>query len=439
MPQELSTLRFGANNLFSGNTGIVDPGKAVIHGVSLITGNVSAEGHDLYVDGICVNQLFELAKKMGKVPVTLDHGGGIKSVNGFVDNFRIDGAHLRGDWNLLKSHDETPIMLERAERMPEGFGMSVAFKGDKKGTLHMGQKCARAEKLISVDCVTRPAANPNGMFSIPDQKKLTNLNNPNTENMPLENQNTNQEPTMSDVLAELQSLRAQVQQQQETIASLQGGEGLEDEPTLADLANMTREEVEARGYDVDRVTQAVHDAIQSGELTGGEDGETSEEGQGSESSEGSTGGQLAGASAGGAEGSAAFSALNQDVIALKAELDSIKLAAKTEAEEIEFAQLKSNISALIAQRDEAIALSEGLSAENDALRVAVQTGTRPVRAGVDNGVRMFGANDDGELHQFQSNVKAQVAAGKTQGEAIRFCIKETPELHQDWLKSQAKR
>ncbi|MEA3210349.1 MAG: hypothetical protein QOE70_3406 [Chthoniobacter sp.] len=57
-----------------------------------------------------------------------------------------------------------PKMLERAERMPECFGMSVKFKGggEKKGL----KKFARAEKLISVDCLTQPAANTEGLIRL---------------------------------------------------------------------------------------------------------------------------------------------------------------------------------------------------------------------------------------------------------------------------------
>src|ERR1051325_8523470 len=64
-------------------------------------------------------------------------------------------------------------MLERAHVMPECFGLSVKFKGggEKKGA----KKFARAEKLISVDCVTQPAANPEGLFSAKRPGQLTAL------------------------------------------------------------------------------------------------------------------------------------------------------------------------------------------------------------------------------------------------------------------------
>ncbi|MEA3211480.1 MAG: hypothetical protein QOE70_4537, partial [Chthoniobacter sp.] len=156
------------------------------------------------------------------MPVNLDHGSGIKDTCGFLTNFRIDENKLRADWHLLRSHDETPKMLERAERMPECFGMSVKFKGggEKKGL----KKFARAEKLISVDCVTQPAANPEGLFSVPGSpfgrpplvpsasSQLTRTR----RGMPRATQNPNRdagEPTLADVLDA-------IQQQSETLADL---------------------------------------------------------------------------------------------------------------------------------------------------------------------------------------------------------------------------
>jgi hypothetical protein len=150
-------------------SGTVDFDNAIIRDVAVITGDVEAEGHDLVVDATTVKQLHPLAKK--KVPVNLDHGSGIKDTCGFLTNFHIDDNKLRADWHLLKSHDETPKMLERADVMPECFGLSVKFKGggEKKGM----KKFARADKLISVDCVAQPAANPEGLFSAKRPGQLT--------------------------------------------------------------------------------------------------------------------------------------------------------------------------------------------------------------------------------------------------------------------------
>ena len=144
--------------------GHVDEHNAVIHGVSMITGNLTAEGHELEVDATTLRQVFDCAVKAGQVPVKLNHGSGIEWLNGYLDNFHIDGDKVRGDWHLLKSHDETPKMLERATRQPGTFGLSVAFKGGGERVAG-GKKAARCTKLLATDCVTAPAANPGGLFS----------------------------------------------------------------------------------------------------------------------------------------------------------------------------------------------------------------------------------------------------------------------------------
>ena len=142
-------------------SGHIDHNEAVIRGVSIITGNLTAEGHSLFIDDTTLNQVLESAQKAGKIPVKLDHGSGVSSLCGYIDNFRLESGKVKGDWHLLKSHDETEKMLERAERMPTCFGLSVAFAG-RGVDIGGGRKAARCDSLKAIDCVTNPAANVNG-------------------------------------------------------------------------------------------------------------------------------------------------------------------------------------------------------------------------------------------------------------------------------------
>jgi hypothetical protein len=144
--------------------GNVDHGSSTIRNVSIITGDLVASGHDLYVDSVTLDGILLSAKKAGKLPVKLDHGSGVKDLCGFIDNFRRAGNKIIGDWHLLETHAETPKMLERAERMPECFGLSVAFAGGKEA-IGQGRFAARCDELKAVDCVTDPAAQVNGLFS----------------------------------------------------------------------------------------------------------------------------------------------------------------------------------------------------------------------------------------------------------------------------------
>lgn len=450
-PREEEIL-FHTPTLFAGTTGVVDHDRAVIHGVSLITGDCVAEGHDLTVDNTTVTQLHELAKGRGKVPVNLDHGTGIASTCGYISEFRLDGNKLRGDWHLLKSHDETVKMLERAEVMPDCFGLSVAFKGPPKGVMFQGKKCARAEKLLAVDCVTRPAANE-GLFSARDGRTVDIF-----EKGMAEQSNPSQEPTLADVMAALQNISARQdafeQSQTEIIdhinSSAQGPQGEEGDGVTReqleqlyhasdqDLAQLglTRDEVEAA---VDDYNSSL-DQGQQGDYQQGNGQYPGPEGnyQGGYEGGGQGQGEMAGAGAGGgAETTAAFRALARDVVQLKAHIAATELAARQQGEEIQFAEIDEKVTTLAVQRDKAMELAELLVSENEALKLAVKTGTRPVSAGVDNGVRLFGVGDSGELHEFQSAVKnIKTQRNCSDGQAIMFAARENPAAHADWLESQ---
>ena len=143
--------------------GRIDEQNAIIHGVSVIQQGL-AEGHNLIVDNTTLDQLLESANEAGKLPVKLDHGSGVSSICGYINNFRKEGKSLRGDWHLLKSHEETKKCLELARTQPETFGLSVAFQGSGED-IGGGKKAARCTKLKSIDLVTDPAANVNGLFS----------------------------------------------------------------------------------------------------------------------------------------------------------------------------------------------------------------------------------------------------------------------------------
>lgn len=442
-----AVIRFHNSKAFTGLTGVVDHQSATIHGVSLITSDLEAEGHSLFVDKTTLTQLHQLASEMGQLPVTQDHDGGIASVNGFIHNFRMDGNRLRGDWCLLQTHEDTPTMLERAERQPGTFGLSVAFKGDPKGVLHNGKQCARAEKLLSADVVKRPAANPEGLFSAKDVDTLK---------MGMADETNNQAPTIQDLMASIQQLATQVQQQgeiQQQIVghinqSVEGGEGEEgglDRDTLESLYNATDEQLAEHGISRDDVNAAVD---QFNAQFGGEGAEGGE-GEGAEGDGNFQGSYGEGTGAGGEQGAAAgagaatgggtqLAAIQRELVQLKS-----KMAAK-EKQEIQFAEKEltdsvlAKINLITGQRDELREFSEKCVAEIEALNLHLRTGTRPVKPGVENGVRLFAADGNGELHQFQVLVKQiEVEKKCSPGQAIVFAMKEPNgvALHADWLQS----
>jgi len=401
--------------------GEIDKANGIIRCVSLITCGLTARGHDLVVDETTLTQMHGCAKAKGKLPVKLNHQSGVENICGYITDFHIVGNKLLGDWHLLKTHDEYAATLEKAEVMPDCFGLSVAFQG--KGVAGRdGKQYARCDETLAVDCVTMPAANPDGLF----QEKGSPLTPP-LSGMP-ENIAPGHEPTLAEVYALLQQMQeqngqlaerldAQEQFTQELIGSQQ--------PSLEELAQATDEELASLGLTREDVDAAVAQAqAESGEGGGAE-------------------GDLAGAGAAagaGAEASAAggeFASLRKEVIELQRQVKQGK--AKEDADKLNhsFAVIDSKIDAVLAQNTELHEFASRLQAENDALRLAIKTGVRPVAPGTE-GVRLFSANAEGEIHEFQQIVMSHKQAGKTEAQAIRLASKEHPQLHRDWVMSLAK-
>jgi hypothetical protein len=134
-----------------------------INGVSIISVG-EAKGHGLFVDAQTLREVKQCAETYkGGVKVNLDHGAGIKDIIGFVDNFRIVGEQLLGDLNLLDSAEKRDYVLEIASKLPDTFGISIAFTGPVREV--DGKRFASCSELYSADLVQTPAANPTGLFS----------------------------------------------------------------------------------------------------------------------------------------------------------------------------------------------------------------------------------------------------------------------------------
>ena len=250
--------------------GVVDTDKAVISGVSMITGDVTAKGHDLEVDDTTLKQLQACAKAKGKVPVKTNHGSGVDSVNGFLDNFSIANGKLRGDWHLLKAYPQTAQLLEMADRMPESVGLSVAFHGtpeladgrkvlaelddkggvafyytlDAKGAkvpLKKGEKkFARCSELVSTDLVASPAANPDGMFATRVDKPGEGMAKPSTSTPAAQAENA-AEPTLADLMKAIQGLSGRIE-------AIESGAHGDDDGNEVEMSQEEIEEGLAQGW-----------------------------------------------------------------------------------------------------------------------------------------------------------------------------------------------
>jgi len=135
----------------------------VIEGVSIISIG-EAKGHGLYVDEQTLMEVKACAESYkGGVKVNLDHGAGIKDIVGFVNNFRIVGSQLLGDLNLLQTSPMRDYVLEISNKLPDTFGISIAFSGPIREV--DGMSFASCTELYSADLVQTPAANATGLFS----------------------------------------------------------------------------------------------------------------------------------------------------------------------------------------------------------------------------------------------------------------------------------
>lgn len=234
-------------------SGRVDPESAVIKGVAVITGGVTAKGHNLEVDEKTVDQIISCGKAAGKVQVKYNHKSGVEAIGGYLTNFRREGEKGVADWYLLKTHEETAKTLEKAQAMPGCFGLSASFAGPEKGERIGKKNYARCTELVSVDCVPNPAANPTGLFSAKEHETVDNTGR---NQMPKETAPV-QEPTMAEVMEAINGLKTHVDsrfqeiegrfesQEPLTAEELEAALKLSDDEIAAQFDGATREQVQA--------------------------------------------------------------------------------------------------------------------------------------------------------------------------------------------------
>mgnify|MGYP000614973023 CR=1 FL=1 len=419
--------------------GVVDSKEGVIHGVSMITGGLTAKGHGLEVDNTTLKQIHACAKKMGKVPVKTNHGSGVDSVNGFLDGFRIDGDKVRGDWTLLQSYQNTAHLLEMAEKMPSSVGLSVAFRGDPETidgakvyfdektkapytlnagggrvNLAAGEKIyARCEELVSTDLVASPAANPDGMFSARVDKENNGMAKTNSLTPPAAEAAPQAEPTLADVMKMLQGINSRLD------AVENGAGGDEDE--------LTDEQIEA--------------LLEDGTLVEDEDGnlvlaeEAGEgEGEGGEAGEGE--GAEAAEHAGAAE--AALSR-NDPIHYFEARINQLEAQINGEKQAKQNAAKRTAENALAAKVQQLTQFAEEVRLQNEALHQLNQELSAKVPARVSSGGEsiLFDAKPTGTIN-FQSVLAAKMNlfANNTsmtkfdkQAAAMKAAIEERPDLY----------
>ncbi len=126
-------------NVSSESTGDIDREKGIIYGVSVITGDREALGHEFYVDETMIDQVVEQGKEVGETGLKArwDHPNAcyrsIGTTVGRFKNFRKDGLQARADLHLLDAAATSPEgnlrthILDLAEEAPDMFATSIVF------------------------------------------------------------------------------------------------------------------------------------------------------------------------------------------------------------------------------------------------------------------------------------------------------------------------
>ena len=171
-----------------------------------------ALGHEMFVDDVTLLQAEQAGQAGSPVKVFVDHDESIDSLIGLLNNFRIEEDQLRADLELLSAHPQAEFYAEILSKAPGRVGFSMAFSGRPE---ELGEKrFARVENLVSVDLVSRPAANREGVFRAGSEP--AKIDTP-TEGM---TENIVSEQVEFDAKAAIEALSAVVSKLEESVAAI---------------------------------------------------------------------------------------------------------------------------------------------------------------------------------------------------------------------------
>jgi hypothetical protein len=131
-------------------------------GVSVITIG-PALGHDTEIDAVTLDQVAKLGNAAAPVKVFPDHDESVTDLIGAMSNFRVEGEQVRADMELIAEHPLASYYSKILGVFPESLGFSISWMGSCIEAA--GAKFARVSELLSVDLVSRAAANPSGVYS----------------------------------------------------------------------------------------------------------------------------------------------------------------------------------------------------------------------------------------------------------------------------------
>lgn len=194
-----------------------------------------ALGHEMFVDDVTLLQAEQAGLAGSPVKVFVDHDESIDSLIGFLSAFRIEEDQLRADLELLGSHPQAEFYAEILTKAPGRVGFSMTFSGKPEDV--GDRRFARVENLVSVDLVSRPAANPDGVFKAGSVAPQVDTSAEGMTEASIENKEA-----QFDAKAAIEALSAVVSKLEETVAAI-AAEKAEVAPEAATVAEA--EEVKA--------------------------------------------------------------------------------------------------------------------------------------------------------------------------------------------------
>ena len=145
--------------------------------VSVITAG-PALGHGVTIDSKTLDLVSALGNNEAPVKVFPDHDESVTDLIGAMTNFRVEGDQVKADLELIAEHPLSGYYGKILDVFPESLGFSISWEGTTETV--DGQEYCRPSGILSVDLVSRPAANPQGVYSArtAPRKKLSEVPKP---------------------------------------------------------------------------------------------------------------------------------------------------------------------------------------------------------------------------------------------------------------------
>ena len=130
--------------------------------VSVITCG-PALGHGVCIDQATLDLVASLGNEASPVKVFPDHDESVTDLIGAMTEFRVDGDQVKADLELIAEHPLSNYYAKILDVFPESIGFSISWAGATEQI--DGVEYCRPTSVLSVDLVSRPAANPQGVYS----------------------------------------------------------------------------------------------------------------------------------------------------------------------------------------------------------------------------------------------------------------------------------